>query len=126
VTGSVNQRGEVQAVGGVNEKVEGSFDLCQARGLTGEQGALIPASNVQHLMLRRDVVEAVEAGKFHVYPIETIDQGIEILTGIEAGIGTPWAGRHCLSPFQIGVCCNLRRGLNASCSSLIIHCAEWT
>ena len=85
VTGSVNQRGEVQAVGGVNEKVEGFFDLCKSRGLTGEQGLLIPASNVQHLMLRRDVVEAVEAGKFHVYPIETIDQGIEILTGIEAG-----------------------------------------
>jgi len=85
VTGSVNQRGEVQAVGGVNEKVEGFFDLCKARGLTGEQGVLIPASNVQHLMLRQEVVEAVEAGKFHVYPIEAIDQGIEILTGVEAG-----------------------------------------
>jgi len=85
VTGSVNQLGEVQAVGGVNEKVEGFFDLCKARGLSGDQGLLIPASNVQHLMLRRDVVEAVEAGKFHVYPIQTIDQGIEILTGVEAG-----------------------------------------
>jgi lon-related putative ATP-dependent protease len=85
VTGSVNQLGEVQAVGGVNEKIEGFFDLCKARGLTGEQGLLIPASNVQHLMLRQDVVEAVEAGKFHVYPIQTIDQGIEILTGVEAG-----------------------------------------
>jgi len=85
VTGSVNQLGEVQAVGGVNEKVEGFFDLCKARGLSGEQGLLIPASNVQHLMLRRDVVEAVEAGKFHVFPIETIDQGIEVLTGVEAG-----------------------------------------
>jgi len=85
VTGSVNQLGEVQAVGGVNEKVEGFFDLCKAQGLTGEQGLLIPASNVQHLMIRRDVVEAVEAGKFRVYPIETVDQGIEILTGIEAG-----------------------------------------
>jgi lon-related putative ATP-dependent protease len=85
VTGSVNQLGEVQAVGGVNEKIEGFFDLCKAQGLTGEQGVLIPASNVRHLMLRRDVVEAVEAGKFHVYPIETIDQGIEILTGVEAG-----------------------------------------
>ena len=85
VTGSVNQRGEVQAIGGVNEKIEGFFDLCQARGLTGEQGVLIPASNVKHLMLRRDVVEAVEAGKFHVYPVETIDQGIALLTGLEAG-----------------------------------------
>lgn len=85
VTGSVNQRGEVQAIGGVNEKIEGFFDLCKARGLTGEQGVLIPASNVQHLMLRHDVVEAVEAGKFHVYPVETIDQGMEVLTGVEAG-----------------------------------------
>jgi lon-related putative ATP-dependent protease len=85
VTGSVNQRGEVQAIGGVNEKIEGFFDLCHARGLTGEQGVLIPASNVKHLMLRRDVVEAVEAGKFHVYPVETIDQGISLLTGLEAG-----------------------------------------
>jgi lon-related putative ATP-dependent protease len=85
VTGSVNQRGEVQAIGGVNEKIEGFFDLCRARGLTGEHGVLIPATNVKHLMLRRDVVEAAEAGKFHVYPVETIDQGIEILTGVEAG-----------------------------------------
>jgi predicted ATP-dependent protease len=85
VTGSVNQVGEVQAIGGVNEKIEGFFDLCKARGLSGEQGVLIPASNVRHLMLRRDVVEAVEAGKFHVYPIEIIDQGIEILTAVEAG-----------------------------------------
>ena len=81
----MNQQGQVQAIGGVNEKIEGFFDLCKARGLTGEQGALIPASNVKHLMLRHDVVEAVASGKFHVYPIETIDQGIEILTGIPAG-----------------------------------------
>lgn len=85
VTGSVNQHGVVQAIGGVNEKIEGFFDVCQARGLSGEQGVLIPASNVQHLMLRRDVVEAVEAGRFHVYPVETVDQGIEILTGLSAG-----------------------------------------
>jgi lon-related putative ATP-dependent protease len=85
VTGSVNQEGQVQAIGGVNEKVEGFFDLCKARGLTGEQGVLIPASNVRHLMLRRDVVEAVKSGKFHVYAVETIDQGIEILTGVAAG-----------------------------------------
>ncbi len=85
VTGSVNQRGQVQAIGGVNEKIEGFFALCQARGLTGDQGVLIPASNVKHLMLRRPVVEAVEAGRFHVYPVETIDQGIALLTGLDAG-----------------------------------------
>jgi len=85
VTGSVNQRGEVQAIGGVNEKIEGFFDLCRARGLTGEQGVLIPASNVKDLMLRRDAVEAAEAGKFRVYPVQTIDQGIALLTGLEAG-----------------------------------------
>jgi lon-related putative ATP-dependent protease len=86
VTGSVNQRGQVQAIGGVNEKIEGFFDLCQARGLTGEQGVLIPAANVKHLMLRRDVVAAAAAGRFHIYPVETIDQGIELLTGIPAGV----------------------------------------
>jgi lon-related putative ATP-dependent protease len=85
VTGSVNQHGVVQAIGGVNEKIEGFFDVCQARGFNGAQGVLIPASNVQHLMLRQDVVEAVDAGRFHVYPVETIDQGIEILTGLPAG-----------------------------------------
>ncbi len=85
VTGSVNQHGQVQAIGGVNEKIEGFFDLCRARGLTGEQGVLIPASNTKHLMLRQDVVAAVAAGQFHVYPVETIDQGIELLTGIPAG-----------------------------------------
>jgi lon-related putative ATP-dependent protease len=85
VTGSVNQWGEVQAIGGVNEKIEGFYDVCKARGLTGEQGVLIPKANVQHLMLREDVVEAVKAGKFAVHAVETIDQGIEILTGIKAG-----------------------------------------
>jgi lon-related putative ATP-dependent protease len=85
VTGSVNQHGQVQAIGGVNEKIEGFFDVCRARGLTGEQGVLIPASNVKHLMLRNDVVEAVAAGKFQVYAVETIDQGIELLTGVSAG-----------------------------------------
>ncbi|MBI3043818.1 MAG: AAA family ATPase [Betaproteobacteria bacterium] len=85
VTGSVNQHGEVQAIGGVNEKIEGFFDICRARGLTGVQGVLIPASNVKHLMLRRDVVEAVAAGRFRIYPVETVDQGIEILTGVPAG-----------------------------------------
>jgi lon-related putative ATP-dependent protease len=85
VTGSVNQRGQVQAIGGVNEKIEGFFDTCRAQGLTGEQGVLIPASNVKHLMLRHDVVAAVVAGQFLVYPVETIDQGIELLTGVPAG-----------------------------------------
>jgi lon-related putative ATP-dependent protease len=85
VTGSVNQRGEVQAIGGVNEKIEGYFGVCAARGLTGDQGVLIPATNVKHLMLRDDVVDAVAAGKFFIYPIETIDQGIEVLTGVPAG-----------------------------------------
>jgi predicted ATP-dependent protease len=81
----VNQNGEVQAIGGVNEKIEGFFDLCKARRLTGEHGVLIPASNINHLMLRPDVVEAANAGKFRVIPVKTIDQGIEILTGRNAG-----------------------------------------
>jgi len=85
VTGSVNQQGEVQAIGAVNAKIEGFFDVCRARGLTGEQGVLIPASNVRHLMLREDVVEAVAARQFHVFPIHTIDEGTALLTGLEAG-----------------------------------------
>jgi lon-related putative ATP-dependent protease len=85
VTGSVNQQGEVQAIGGVNEKIEGFFDICRARGLTGEQGVLIPKSNVQHLMLREDVVEAVKNGQFSIYSVGTIDEGIEVLTGVKAG-----------------------------------------
>jgi lon-related putative ATP-dependent protease len=85
VTGSVNQQGEVQAIGGVNEKIEGFFDVCRARGLNGEQGVLIPRSNVQHLMLREDVVDAVKSGKFAIYAVDTIDEGIEILTGVKAG-----------------------------------------
>ncbi len=86
VTGSVDQHGNVQAIGGVNEKIEGFFDICQARGLDGRQGVLIPAANVKHLMLRQDVVNACAAGKFTVIPVETIDQGIEILTGMPAGL----------------------------------------
>lgn len=85
VTGSVNQAGEVQAIGGVNEKIEGFFDICKARRLTGKQGVLIPKSNVDHLMLRQDVVAAVEKGRFRVIPIETINQGITVLTGKPAG-----------------------------------------
>jgi lon-related putative ATP-dependent protease len=85
VTGSVNQKGEVQAIGGVNQKIEGFFDLCKFRGLTGEHGVMIPESNVKNLMLREDVVEAVKDGKFHIYSVSTIDQGIEVLTGVPAG-----------------------------------------
>ena len=85
VTGSVNQRGVVQPIGGVNEKIEGFFDVCEERGLTGDQGVLIPAANADNLMLRPDVVAAVRAGDFHVYPVETVDQGIELLTDVEAG-----------------------------------------
>jgi predicted ATP-dependent protease len=85
VTGSVNQQGEVQAVGGVNEKIEGFFDVCQAAGLTGEQGVVIPAANRRHLMVRADVVAAVAAGQFHIYAVDTIDRGFEVLTGMPAG-----------------------------------------
>ncbi|MFW5901687.1 MAG: Lon protease family protein, partial [Thermodesulfobacteriota bacterium] len=86
VTGSVNQFGEIQAIGGVNEKIEGFFDVCRHKGLTGDQGVLIPEANVKHLMLRKDVMEAIGAEKFHVYPVKTIDQGIELLTGVPAGV----------------------------------------
>ncbi len=85
VTGSVNQWGEVQAIGGVNQKIEGFFDVCRARGLDGNQGVLIPKANVQHLMLREDVVEAARNGKFNIYSVGHINQGIEILTGVKAG-----------------------------------------
>jgi lon-related putative ATP-dependent protease len=86
VTGSVNQHGIVQAIGGVNEKIEGFFDVCHARGLTGSQGVLIPQANVQHLMLREDVVEACSGGRFAVYPVQTIDEGVALLTGRRAGV----------------------------------------
>lgn len=85
VTGSVNQAGEVQSIGGATQKIEGFFKICQARGLTGSQGVMIPRDNVRNLVLRRDVIDAVEAGKFHIYAVSTIDEGIEILTGVEAG-----------------------------------------
>jgi lon-related putative ATP-dependent protease len=85
VTGSVNQKGEVQAIGGVNEKIEGFYEVCKAKGLTGKQGVIIPDSNVQNLMLKEETVEAVKQGKFHVYSVKTIDEGIEILTGVKAG-----------------------------------------
>ncbi len=85
VTGSVNQRGEIQPIGGVNQKIEGFFETCRVRGLTGTQGVLIPRSNLDDLMLRSEVVDAVRKGKFHVYAAETIDEGIELLTGVKAG-----------------------------------------
>ena len=85
VTGSVNQNGEVQPIGGVNQKIEGFFGVCQNRGLTGKQGVMIPHQNVGDLMLHKDVVEAVAAGKFHIYPVRNIDQGVEVLTGVPAG-----------------------------------------
>ncbi len=85
VTGSVNQKGEVQAIGGVNQKIEGFFDVCKSKGLTGQQGVIIPQANVKNLMLKKDVIDAVKAGAFHVYPVASIEEGIEILTGVPAG-----------------------------------------
>lgn len=85
VTGSVNQLGEIQAIGGVCAKIEGFFDLCSARGLTGKQGVMLPRSNLEHLVLREDVARAVAEGKFHLYAVETVAQGIEVLTGVPAG-----------------------------------------
>jgi predicted ATP-dependent protease len=85
VTGSINQHGQVQAIGGVNEKVEGFFRLCQSRGLTGQQGVVIPASNQLHLVLHEDVIAAVAAGQFHVYVVRTVDEALELLTGLQAG-----------------------------------------
>jgi lon-related putative ATP-dependent protease len=85
VTGSVNQKGEVQAIGGVNDKIEGFYELCKSRGLDGSHGVMIPESNVENLMLKNEVVDAIKDGKFHIYPIKTIDEGIEVLTGVKAG-----------------------------------------
>ena len=86
VTGSMNQQGDIQAIGGVNEKIEGYYDVCRIQGLTGKQGVMMPASNVEDLMLREDILEAVGAGKFHIWPVEKVEQGIEILTGKAAGV----------------------------------------
>jgi predicted ATP-dependent protease len=85
VTGSVNQKGEVQPIGGVNHKIEGFFDVCKAKGLTGDQGVMIPHQNIRNLMLREDVVKAVLEGQFHIYSVKTIDEGVEVLTGVPAG-----------------------------------------
>jgi len=88
VTGSINQKGEVQAIGGATYKIEGFFDVCRSAegGLSGEQGVVIPAANVRHLMLRDDVIEAVEKGLFHVYPVRTVDEALGVLTAVEAGV----------------------------------------
>ena len=88
VTGSVNQKGEVQSVGGINEKIEGYYEVCKTIGLNGDQGVIIPASNKKNLMLKNEVVEAVEHGDFHIWAVDHVDQGIEILTGIAAGSAT--------------------------------------
>ena len=81
----MNQKGKIQAIGGVNDKIEGFFEVCKAKGLTGLNGVIIPESNVQNLMLKQEVIDAVKAGKFHIYAVKTIDEGIEILTGVKAG-----------------------------------------
>ena len=85
VTGSVNQKGIIQPIGGVNEKIEGFYAICKNRGLTGEQGVIIPIQNVRNLHLSDNVIESVKQGKFHIYAVSTIDEGIEILTGVPAG-----------------------------------------
>jgi len=85
VTGSVNQKGQIQAIGGVNEKIEGFFEICKIKGFTGEQGVIIPEANIKNLMLKDEVVEAVKQKKFHIYAVKTVDEGIEILTGVKAG-----------------------------------------
>jgi predicted ATP-dependent protease len=89
VTGSIDQRGNVQAVGGVTDKIKGYFDVCKARGLTGAQGVIIPAANRVHLMLPDDVVNAVDAGQFHIWSVDSVDQGLELLTGVPAGVRGP-------------------------------------
>ena len=86
VTGSINQFGEIQPIGGVNEKIEGFFDVCAHHGLNGEHGVIIPRTNVKDLMLREDILKAVDSGMFHVWAIDTVDDGIEILTGVKAGV----------------------------------------
>jgi lon-related putative ATP-dependent protease len=86
VTGSVNQKGKIQAIGGVNQKVEGFFDVCKAKGLTGKQGVLIPRANIKNLMLKKEVIDAVKKKEFHIYQVATVEEGIEILTGVPAGV----------------------------------------
>lgn len=111
VTGSVNQLGEVQAIGGVNEKVEGFFDVCAARGLTGQQGVIVPSANLPHLMLDERVVEACRAGTFHLYAVDTVDQGMEVLTGL------PMGQRDAAGSYPPG-------SINASVEARLEHLAE--
>jgi predicted ATP-dependent protease len=85
VTGSVNQQGKIQAIGGANQKIEGFYDVCQAIGLTGDQGVMVPHQNVKNMMLGEDIVKAAQEGRFHIYAVRSIDEGIEILTGVPAG-----------------------------------------
>ena len=89
VTGSINQLGEIQPIGGVNEKIEGFFESCQRRGFSGKQGVLIPAKNIRHLALNREVVEAAESGNFSIFGVNNIEEALELLTGISAGEMTP-------------------------------------
>lgn len=106
VTGSVNQNGQIQPIGGVNQKIEGFFDVCRAKGLSGGQGVMIPVQNVSNLMLRREIVEAVEKGQFHLYPVTTVDEGIEILTGVPAGKAED--GKYPEGTINHKVACRLR------------------
>lgn len=108
VTGSVNQRGEIQPIGGATRKIEGFFELCRLRGLDGSQGVIIPYQNVKNLVLDDEVINAVRDGKFHIYPVSTIDQGIEILTGIKAG-GVKKDGTYPLGTINYKVCKKLER-----------------
>jgi predicted ATP-dependent protease len=85
VTGSVNQKGEIQPIGGATEKIEGYFSVCKLKGLTGDQGVMIPHQNIDHLNLNEEVIAAVRDGKFHIYAVKSIDEGIEVLTGVPAG-----------------------------------------
>jgi Lon-like ATP-dependent protease len=85
VTGSISQQGDIQPIGGVNQKIEGFYDVCRVKGFTGRQGVMIPSENIEDLMLRDDVIDAVSFGKFQILPISRVEEGIEILTGVRAG-----------------------------------------
>jgi predicted ATP-dependent protease len=89
VTGSVNQKGEIQPIGSVNEKIDGFFKICKMQGLTGQQGVIIPEQNIDNLMLRPEIVDAVKRGQFHIYAVKTVEEGLELLTGLQAGERTP-------------------------------------
>jgi len=111
ITGSVNQNGEVQPIGGVNEKIEGFFQVCKARGLDGSHGVIIPHSNVKHLMLNDEVVQAARAGQFHVWPVRNVDEAIELLTG------TPAGQRDLLGNYPVG-------SINARVQARLIEMSE--